>query len=416
MQRYSIDLYVVVFDFLVDIFTNWSGGSSWDRFRHSFNRRYFEKLVESRKTKMEELSRKLSREAELANQRATFENQRKISELATYDETEAIISRVINGLEMRLGARIEKTLRESGRDHRIDMSRITLMSLTAATEPKQINNGPAAHIPSIDEAVPNIAEAATDNDDRQRLTTFIQSIQDFVQSNYVEDLLADAGDVTTDAEVYHTLHSWASSQKSLPLWIEGPFDVETPSQNTLTAASLVYTAQQSGASVISHFCGTGLIGSRDTYYSRQLTTLMYSIIAQIAGLRGPDKFSALKLSKEELSKLNRSPESLPEALALFRQLFERRPQTLFIVIDSLNSVEDLDDKKQSSSLREFLDIICAPRRDDDHRVTKICFTSDGHVSALGKFTARRQIQNVSYEASDLKHVNIQEGRINELAL
>ncbi|KAL9115720.1 MAG: hypothetical protein Q9227_000088 [Pyrenula ochraceoflavens] len=412
IQRYSIDLYVVIFDFLVDVFTNWSGGSTWDRLRHSFNRRYFERLVESRRKRIAEISQKLEREARLVTYQATLDSDRRMAELPTYDDTVAIISRLLNGMELRLGGKIDKELRESYRDQQNEMRHIALMQLpdTARLQAKPST-------PSAEKSTENSDHVSVSHhDEKKQLAEFVESIKGHVQARYIEDLVAEASEVVADPPILQSLQSWASSSASSPLWIEGPVDTEVPSQNTLTAASLVYTARQSGAFVVTHFCGGVTGSSRKSFYTQQLIALVYSLVAQLMEYYKQDQRTGLKISQKRISQLDESRNSLPEAISLLEDLFDLRPQPLFVVIDSLHLVEDPNDKFVTAQARDLLAIFCNTLAEGDKRLTKTLLTTDGHVNVLGRLHAQSELDYTNYETADMCLSDTGACRVGELKL
>lgn len=399
MQRLSIKLYIVVFQFLVDIFTNWSQ-SSWDRFRHSFDRKFFDKLVVSRRAKIAEIADRLNGEANLAT-------QRHAKSTATMKDQETMFSQLWEKMETRfrdleqkvaLGGQVHLMVTDSGKDGLVEMQRATLIDdQTRSGEPRAFEATSTASSPPGD-------EKSTDDKQMTRalgledIAKLVKPITQYVQEGDVEDLLADASNVSISSEVYKTLHSW-TTQDGLPLWIEGPYDTETPSVNTLTIAALVYTVRQSKFPVVFHFCESPSVAapkSREAFFTKQLLGLVYSLVAQLATLaRKINPETRWQVYEEQFKALNGSSELIGSAITLLEQLLQYRPHPLFVVIDGLHAVEDLRDRKHTRYLVRLLNILCEPSR-EQRSSYKVCFTSAGIVDALANLVDQKSIQTVSF--------------------
>ncbi|KAL9621375.1 MAG: hypothetical protein Q9160_004135 [Pyrenula sp. 1 TL-2023] len=397
MQRLSIKLYIVVFQFLVDIFTNWSQ-SSWDRFRHSFDRKFFDKLVASRRVKMAEIAERLNGEANLAT-------QRHAKSTATLKDQETMFSQLWEKMETRfkdleqkvaLGGQVHLMVTDSGKDALAEMRRVTLTK-------DQPRPGDLLAIAGVSGTPSSLGSEKSTTEKKmtralgpEDITKLVKPITKYVQEGYVEDLLADASNVSISSEIYKSLRSW-TTQDGLPLWIEGPYDTETPSANTLIVAALVYTVRQSKVPVVFHFCdspSTAIPKSREEFYTKQLLELVYSLIAQLAPqARKTNPEANWQVHEEQFKALNGSSESLSSAITLLEQLIRHRPHPLFVIIDGLNVVEDLRDRKHTNYLVRLLDILCEACR-EQQSLYKVCFTSAGNVDALADLVARGRIQTV----------------------
>lgn len=155
MQRYSMELYTTAFEFLVDVFSDWSSRSSWGRFRHSFDRKFFEKLVTSRKEKMADKANKLNREAALAT-------QRHVRNTATRQDDEAMLARLWEMHETRLksyeqklalGGQVVIMIQDSGNDALTEMQRKIMIqgayrSMSLSTEESGVSTSSYSRQPS----------------------------------------------------------------------------------------------------------------------------------------------------------------------------------------------------------------------------------------------------------------------------
>lgn len=390
MQRYSMQLYIVVFEFLVEIFSSWSQ-SSWDRFRHSFDRKYFDKLVRSRRERMAELASKLDREANLAT-------QRHVRKTPTQKDHEAMFYRYWEMTEARLqsyerklvlGGQAILMVTDSGKDALVERQQI--VGIQETTQP----GGRLVSSSRPDEEASASKDADAQPIKRADLDQLVNSISDLVQTEYLVDLLTETNNLNVDSEVYERLHAW-TTQDSLPLWIEGPYGAATPSVNTLTAASLIYTTRQSNLPVLFHFCGNAPFQSRHVYYVTQLLELVYSLVAQLVTQLPPDVSLSNNLREMQIEALDRSPGSLKGAINLLDQLLQHRPSPLLVIVDGLEAAEDLGDKTQINHLTKLVNILSSLPHVGEQRVCKVCFATAGNVNTLGELLAQGRIQTVSF--------------------
>lgn len=210
------------------------------------------------------------------------------------------------------------------------------------------------------------------------------------------NLVAEAEDLTLDSGVFGILRSW-KTRDCLPLWIEGPFDAEEPSTNTLIAASLAYTTRQSGIPVAFHFCGNAPFKSQREYCVSQLLELTYSLIAQLATQLSHSAQPKWQLREDQFKSLHHSPESLTGAITLLGELLQHRPQPLVVIIDGLETAEELGNRVQEGHLTKLLEALCSPSEADEGGKYKMCFTTAGNVNALAGLVVEQKVQIVSFE-------------------
>jgi len=96
--------------------------------------------------------------------------------------------------------------------------------------------------------------------------------------------MVSARDLNIQPDIFDALRKWTAIKTSRFLWIEGPADIDRPSQNTMTSASLVGVAQRSNASYVAYF-GQPIrakdTDDRDKGSADGLTSIIHTLISQL---------------------------------------------------------------------------------------------------------------------------------------
>ncbi|KAL8707817.1 MAG: hypothetical protein Q9225_007699, partial [Loekoesia sp. 1 TL-2023] len=160
------------------------------------------------------------------------------------------------------------------------------------------------------------------------------------------DMTYRASQLMIDFQVQKRLVSWNKESNSNTLWIQGPYDVSSPSQNTLTAVCMVALSRQSDIPCISHFCNINppahSPNSRSSHQGA-LMDMVKSLVIQMAFLIPATFVTTIDFSSQRLEKLRQDALSIDDALNLLRDLRSLAPPYLHCVIDGAQDLEDRDD-------------------------------------------------------------------------
>ncbi|KIW73051.1 hypothetical protein, variant [Phialophora macrospora] len=388
MHGYIKDLYVVIFEFLTDVFVEWSS-SGWQRFVSSFNKNSFDRLLGSKRVQMDAIAARLDREANLETQRrirAMYDDQLKL----TQSNKDHIAE--LKALALDLGSKSQRFLEG------LDFKPIAGPHLVQVS-------GPVTHIRAIEDVPDTDSDAGdlppTDFHKREDLEKAISSYQDVpkLQDDELGGILYDTSQLLLDSGVANRLQSWTKSDEADRLWIQGPRDTTRPSQNTLTAISLVALAKRHDIPLISYFCaiaddrhGAGLLPDS---LAEMVSSLILQMVAQL-----PSQFTTgLDLSPARLGLVDKSVGSISEKLDLIRDLRSLLPKFVICIIDCLQILEDRKDRAHTRLLQQVVYCLCT--FDSDHEdaktSTKVCFTTDGYVDILGAAARADALEKVYYE-------------------
>ena len=403
MQGYIRDLYVVIFEFLTEVFVDWSS-SGWKRLASSFNKNAFDRLFGSKRAQMDAVAARLDREANLETQkriRAMYDDHLKLTQSSKDSIAE------LKSLALDLGSRSQRLLEG------LDFKPIAYAGLPSAPQPE-------TQILAIEASSDADSDAhslpSSDMYCREDLIKTISShinVQN-VQHNQLGSILSDTSNLVVDARVADGLQSWTKSSKADKLWIQGPHDTTRPSQSTLTAVSLVALAKRHNIPIISYFCSIAESNSPGaSMLSDSLSEMVSSLIVQMVP-HLPSQFrSELDLSPSRLGLVTQGSGSISEKLDLLSDLRSLLPKFVICIIDCLQILEDRSDRPHTLLLRQVIHRICT--LDSSHEgvetLTKICFTTDGYVDILGAAARAEVLEKISFEhdathtdADDMKMV------------
>merc|ERR1711939_642938 len=258
IQKDVQELYVVVFQYLTDVFATWSS-SGWKRFSLSFDKSAMTKLFSTRQAQIDRLSERIDRAAKLHEQKSI---QTILASVVTKAELDDAL--------LKLGCRLQTYLegldvrRRPRRSSCSDSSPPLL--LTAPEEQQLEDEQPEVHVIQVD---------------KQEI---IHQVPDFERllSSPLNDAKTHSHRAThleTDSQVVLKLHNWLDGAVGPNLWIQGPAHVPSPSQNTLTAIALMVALQDGGCPVLSFFCDS--IRTAQLSPRQILSELVRCFIAQL---------------------------------------------------------------------------------------------------------------------------------------
>lgn len=406
MQRYIIELYTVVFEFLTEIFTGWSK-SSWKRFITSFDEQAFNKLFVEKRKRMKAIEHRMERHANGAHMQSNLTFQRDMSKMQNQVQTLTQMMQQL-GIDVQsvLESKITRTpchvavdspdrLLESPHTKLIGPEVIAadLVNADSATNDGAADNNQtaadAAHY-SVRDALALLEPIAAQ---------YNKSIQELV------GLTFRALKISVDLQIKRHLEIWKSSMTSNMIWMQGPHDVSHPSQNTLTAACLVGLANNAKVPFISYFASLQSRNPRGTYLSAPeiLLNMVKSLLVQLLLLQErPD--TAVQVAAEDFKKLLGPVADLDAALDILGKLRGLVPQYLLCFIESVQVLEDRGDSRHTGNLRRVLQELINLGQpldgDEIYKTVKICFTSDGHVDVLAVAAQGGFLEKIAFDGDE----------------
>ncbi|KAI7286659.1 hypothetical protein KC345_g992 [Hortaea werneckii] len=376
IQKDVQELYVVVFQYLTDVFATWSS-SGWKRFSLSFDKNAMVKLFSTRQAQIDRLSERIDRAAKLHEQKSI---QTILASVVTKADFE-------DGL-LKLGCRFQTYLegldlrRRPQRSSYSDSSPPLL--LTAPEEQELEHEQPEVHVHRVDkqEIIDQIPEF-------KRLLTL--PINDAKSHSH------RATHLETDRRVVLKLHNWLDGAVGPNLWIQGPAHVFSPSQNTLTSIALMVALQNGGRPVLSFFCDS--IRTAQLSPCQILTELVHCFIAQLVPHLSSVTGSDRELSPSRFSAACKQDCPVEETLACLMDMVNSVESPVYFLIDGMQVLEQRSDTEHTQNLSCMVEYLCGT--DTEHGITspanKVCFTSDGFVDALALRAQQGQLEKVSFE-------------------
>ncbi|KAK8850867.1 hypothetical protein PGQ11_013346 [Apiospora arundinis] len=407
MQRYIMELYTVVFEFLTEIFTGWSK-SPWTRFVASFNEQAFNKLFVEKRKRIKAMEHNMERHANIIHMQSSLNSQRDMGHQLSEFQTQV---HTFTQVMQRLGTDVQSLLQANTTQM---MSNLAIDSLdrslehpvTKLIEPEVAGTG-LAHVGLVmDNTVEDINNNVTTDTihcsgrcsvrDALALlepiaTQYNNSIQELV------DLTTRALTVSVDLQIKRHLEAWKSSMTGNRIWVQGPHDVSHPSQNTLTAACLVGLANNAKIPFLSYFCS---LKQQHQMSSPGLTPpdilldMVKSLIVQLLLRQTSDAFT-IDIPLTDFDRLLTGSD-LDTALDVLHKLRGLVPSYCLCVIESVDVLEDRSDVAHTANLREVLrEVInlgqpleekekekAEGNEGDSYKTVKILLTSNGHVDVL----------------------------------
>lgn len=166
------------------------------------------------------------------------------------------------------------------------------------------------------------------------------------------------------------------------LWIESPTRSRGCPGSRAAALTTVATAWDSEMPIISHFCAIpyhGDVPGDRTVEEVGLIGLVYSLVLQLLQFNvEADRFHT---TREQLTALDGSNTSWPDALAMFKYLLQTTPQVTRCVVDGLNELSYSDGAEWCGA---FLDTLLEHQRLSAQGF-KILLTTKGQSRVLGDY-------------------------------
>ncbi|RMY38844.1 hypothetical protein D0866_02323 [Hortaea werneckii] len=376
IQNSVQELYVVVFQYLTDIFAAWSR-SGLKRFSRSFDKNAMTKLFSTRQAQIDRLSERIDRAAKL-------HEQKSIQAILTSVVTKAELDDAL----LKLGSRIQTYLegldlrRRPQRSSHSDSSQPLL--LTAPEEQQLEDDLPQVHVYRVDKQ-----EIISQIPDFERLLN--------LPINDAKNHSHRATHLETDSRVVLKLHNWLDGTVGSNLWMQGPAHVPLPSQNTLTAMALMVALHSGRCPVLSFFCNS--IRTMQLSPRQILSELVHCFIAQLVPHLPGVIRSDQDLSPPRFFSACRQDCPVEDTLALLMDIVNSVESPVYFLIDGMQALEHYADAEHTQSLSRLVECLCGTDVEGRQKssVNKVCFTSDGFVDALALQAQRGQLEKVSFE-------------------
>ncbi|KAI1131428.1 hypothetical protein F5Y10DRAFT_233646 [Nemania abortiva] len=429
LQRYIRELYIVIFEFLAEIFTQWSK-SSWQRFRTSFDEQAIRNLFTEKRNRIKAIEQRMERYTRLEFERKT----QKLHDEARNSQVQmALDLEKMNRdqsfylpLLLQLGTCVNRLLAQNAGRSFPDVEERQLHALLsdtsefratiASSESDETTNISPEPLQALEPEAENQGHtlkghtaASPEHFSKQQILELLGPIT----TKYGRDmqLIVETALRASRVHIYdgtkRRIDSWTTNTHSDKLWIQGLHEVSHPSQNTLTSVGLVALANNSRIPCLSYFCSLGVYDSPETSSmscEEMLRDLLKSLIVQLLLMLPNDIETTMpNLSTRRFERLLDPHFNVEEAVLLFRDLRGLGPSYMHCVIDAIQELEDRSDSAHTKNLLRVLREIANPfggsdkhslLGSDESKVVKICFVSDGYTDVLAELAQYGHIEKV----------------------
>lgn len=239
---------MVVFEIFTDIFTSWSK-SSWKRFLTSFDEGAFTKLFTERRGRIDAIDTRIQKEINLAFQQRTRISLERI--VADQEKLLALVPQQVEQQRYLLGASIQQFLEGQLQSVQPSYESSSLVRNSASHEQQLLITQPNA-LPKRE----TLSPTALYDYDRAEVVSVLHEYVDLfkVEMRELVNMSSYAPYLLVDRQVHRQLTSWMQDLNSRNLWIQGPHGVAKPSQNCMTAVSIVALSHENNIPTVSYFC------------------------------------------------------------------------------------------------------------------------------------------------------------------
>lgn len=405
LRRYIQELYVVIFEIFTDIFTSWSK-SSWKRFLTSFDEGAFTKLFTERRGRIDAIERRIQKEIDLA-----FHQWTKASLQKLVNDQEKLFAQQLGQQRLLLGTSIQRFLEEQLQSAQPLRGPSPTLALHSSIQHPQLLEIESTTLPEEDNRTP----ATLYDYDRAEVASVIHEYIDLFEGEMCElvDKSSYAPYLLVERQVHRQLTSWLQDFSSRNLWIQGPHGVPKPSQNSMTAVSIVALSHQNNIPTISYFCSLNYENQSRLTRRDALRAMLTSIIAQFVLFLPARGSTSVNLSLARFSSITQQTSTIDELLQLIRDLRMAGPRYLHCIIDNIQVLEDRSDPAYTRDLLMTIATLCELSSDvhaqnqdgNDIEVfghsavlTKTCFTTDGMMDGLSQAAEIDLLEKIEFGA------------------
>lgn len=425
---YIVELYVLLFEFLTEVFTKWSS-SRWARFKSSMNENSIQAIFTKRRDRIRELQANLTREFGAFQVEADGARLDRIeSSVANFQQMQLFMSQSVDMVaSFILGGDLQRFLQQSVRDevqqvYRLPISRdaspllatAMIAEATACPEPQ-----PSARLTGTGAeralSFATLPPASTPPITRPS-SSDIAVIQDTIAAELlrVSDAAARIRPLEIDVEVHHHITAWLTGKAHRALWIQGPWGMSKPSQNSNTALLISVGVRKSDVHCVRYFHNIS-INNIHANKQRQLRDCLLSLIRQLVLAIPKPRLATLTFLGDHMGSIVNGTLDVPTALQLLKPLRRAGPPIMTFIIDGIQSLDDSYDSGHNKQLIAAIDGILelassAQTRElhtreaftsttsdsDEQQITKVCFTTDGYMDELARARQHSRLEKVEY--------------------
>ncbi|KAL9599906.1 MAG: hypothetical protein Q9219_003539 [cf. Caloplaca sp. 3 TL-2023] len=217
------------------------------------------------------------------------------------------------------------------------------------------------------------------------------------------DVFDDRRRALINPEIQQQLQSWDRQPRPRGLWIQGPHNTSSLSQNTLIAASLTALAEKRHVPYVFYFVDNKaftLNSDSRPSHQKALFDMVFFLAVQFAWLLPTTFVTTLDLSTERLEKLQENALSVDDAMDFVCDLRSLAPLIMYCIIDGVQGLENREDIQVTRDLQNVLRRLTSMHSSERARrlpgITKLCFTTDGHVDVLAQLGEQGLLEKIEY--------------------
>ncbi|KAG5749154.1 hypothetical protein H9Q70_008179 [Fusarium xylarioides] len=422
LRQYIQELYVIVFEFFTEVFNKWSK-SGWKRFLTSFDDGAFKRLFTAKKDRMLVIERRMERHVNLDFRHRTTESL----EVLIQSQRELLyhLPNQLNEQRLFLGESLQQLL---------EQQQIFVLD---RPQPALVTNMIEATAEGRSDAVvgDEIGPSSPESDSlpsqparyRYNRTEIQAELANFTtqwkkQVEYLTEAAKQASLLQIDRQVHHRLQTWLRDLSLTNFWIQGPYDVSRPSQNSMTAVSLTALVRTHNIPFVAYFCTFAAHDILGMPKKADLEAFLASVVTQLVQLIPERGYSRADLSPARFAALAQGTLKVGETLQLVRDVRELGPRLVHVFIDNLQVLED---RSNQTYTRDFLSTIAALcRLKGGNRLpesagmpdtgelgfgTKICFTTEGYVDGLTQAAELQLLYKVDFDQETTETTSMEVG-------
>jgi hypothetical protein len=393
MKRYVAQLYVLIFQLLVDIMSWYK--SSMKRISHSFDSQAFDKIIKVKRDKMQVLAQRLVNESKLAT-------EAKVQTLMTASEqtdVEKALERFRGELESIITQSVQKSLREEA----------------AKILWEHQNRGAGRSVQDI-EYIRFLGESPSSGGGQVFMKAQIQAntlpLHKYLQPGLVKKFTSRSQNLNLNMEALRRISCWSKAPVSQMLWLCGPFQASVPSRYTLAAANLISATEKAQIPVLAYFCqrdgyqvpGNDAGSLHENSNPSRVAALVCSLIAQFVSFIPTTAIETqIDDSTTRFASLDGTLDTLPRAVSLLKDLLAIRPTTMFCFVDGLHLYQRRLSQVESQALNDIINMFRFTSQnslEDPPRVIKTLYTTDGFIDLLGMLKGDERLNSLDLEHED----------------
>ncbi|SCV47898.1 uncharacterized protein FFB14_10082 [Fusarium fujikuroi] len=422
LRQYIQELYVIVFEFFTEAFNKWSK-SGWKRFLTSFDDGAFSRLFTSKKERMLVIERRMERHVNLDFRHRTTESLEMV--IQSQKELLFRLPNQLNEQRLFLGESLQQLL-EQQKIFILDRPQPTLITkmiegIVEGRSDVAVDDQIRPHTPELEAPLGSQAHYRYNRAEIQaELAIFTTQWRDQVE--HLTEASKQASLLQLDRQVHHRLQTWLRDLSTTNFWIQGPYDVSRPSQNSMTAASLTALAWTHNIPFVAYFCTFTDHDAFGMPTRASLEAFMASIIMQLVQLIPERGYSRADLCPARFADFAKGALDVGETLQLIRDVRELGPRLVHIFIDNLQVLEDRSDQAYTRDFLSTIASLCrlnggsqlseiatAPDTSELMFRTKICFTTEGYVDGLAQAVELQLLNKVEFDLETTEPTSMEVG-------